>query len=580
MPKKILLSIFSLILAIGPLALWAEQDDTIAYLQNTTQNAWITQGLAAAGASNIDISYLDLHTSDLMTAAKNILALASVQSDNTESLNDLVAVVQNNFDGTQIGSPDLLNDDFWGLIALESAGVTSQTAAVKNFILAHQNSDYGWSWGVEGQSDTNDTAAAVMALLETDLTASSEPIAGALSYLASAQNADGGFGYDVNSESDGASTAWVMAALNKANQNNDSAVAFLQSLHQPDGSYLWLPGDQQGSVLVTAYALLALSDSAYPVHHIVLDSEDDQEETGISLRIEGPDNTICLAKNLEAETVLDLVAAGASVCDYTYETRETEWGVYVYSIGGVIPQGMDGWQYFVNWAPGTIGAGDYQLSSGDSVLWGYGGWPLYAGKITINNAQTQVTATYFNGNAWLSWAGAQIKVNDQVYTADNQGQANIVLDSDGIYTIYAEYSDQVIRSNKEYVTVGNGISQSVDLSVNIIVEGPGDPGDDDTIAFVVNQSSINFGDMNPGQSAETILTLSNTGALPLYVEANILGDNTFVDYTSLNQNNWQDYQDDLAVASSTPVNVNLSVPGNFSNYGLKSGQLIFWATSR
>lgn len=577
--KKILLSILSLVLISSPLAILADHDDTIAYLQNQTQNAWITQGLAAAGADNINISYLDLDTTDLMTAAKNILVLASVQSDNDENLNDLVAVVQNNFDGTQIGSPELLNDDFWGLLALESVGVDDQTVAIKNFILSHQNSDHGWSWGVGGQSDTNDTAASIIALLETDLTASSEPIVQALDYLHSAQNADGGFGYDLDSESDGASTAWVIAALNKVNQNTDSAVAFLQSLHQPDGSYLWLPGDQQGSVLVTAYALLALSDSTYPVHHIILNNQEDQEDnSGINLRIEGPESTICLAKNLQADTVLDLVTTGASVCGYTYETRETEWGVYVYSIGGIVPQGISGWQYFVNWTPGNIGAGDYHLAEGDSVLWGYGGWPLYAGKIAINNLT--VTATYFDGNNWLPWSGAHIKVNDQVYTADNQGQANIVLDHDGVYTIYAEYSDQVIRSNKEYVTVGSGISQSVDLSANIIAEDSGDPGDDDTIAFVVNQSNVNFGDMNPGESAETILTLSNTGALPLYVEANILGDNTFVDYTSLNQNNWQDYQDDLAVASSTPVNVNLSVPGNFSNYGQKSGQLIFWATSR
>jgi len=57
----------------------------------------------------------------------------------------------------------------------------------------HQNSDGGWSFAVGGDSDADDTAATISALLAAGEAADSTAIAGAISYLKSQQQSNGGF---------------------------------------------------------------------------------------------------------------------------------------------------------------------------------------------------------------------------------------------------------------------------------------------------------------------------------------------------------------------------------------------------
>ena len=102
-------------------------------------------------------------------------------------------------------------------------------------------------------------------------------------------------------------------------------------------------------------------------------------------------------------------------------------------------------------------------------------------------------------------------------------------------------------------------------------------GGDDLVSFSVSQSSIDFGTLRAGQSAETIINLENTGNVDIYIEASILGDNIFIDYTKLGQALWTDFNLNLATAQNRPVNVALSVPTDFTTGGQKNGQLIFWA---
>ncbi len=339
-----------------------------------------------------------------------------------------------------------------------------------------------------------------------------------------------------------------------------------------------MPGDAAGSVLVTSYALVALSASTYPVNYI--DIQDDPVQTGIDLRIEGPEDTICLATGLQAVNVLALLEVGSQVCDFEYVAEESEYGIYVSSIDGIDAEGMSGWQYWVNWQPGMVGAADYLLAEGDSVLWGYGGWPTYAGQLISNKTLVDtdesflLTATYFDGANWQAWPNAEIHVADNIYYTDVNGQLDISLSSDGVYAIYAEQGAEHVRSNKIYVTVGNGISQIVDLEVDIVNDNP---GSDDTVAFVVDQSSVNFGNLGFGESAATILNLTNTGLVPIYIEANINGHQIFTDNTLLDQNVWENYNLNLEVASSSDVNISLLIPDNWNETGQKNGQLIFWA---
>ncbi|MDP2812268.1 MAG: prenyltransferase/squalene oxidase repeat-containing protein [bacterium] len=583
--KTILFFLLAVLLVISPNAILADTGKSVSYLQSQSQNAWITQALSASGVSNPDISYLDYSSTDLMTVIKNILVLSATDSQNYEKIENFISVIEQNFTDGQLGSVDLLNDDFWGLMALASVGETEHIDSIKNYILSHQNSDGGWSWSTTFSSDSNDTAAAIMALLDAGFNQSSPEIVKALDYLKSVQNEDGGLAYDVDSQSDGASSAWVISALNKAGLSastwiigDKNPISFLQSLEQSDGSYLWMPSDSQGSAMITAYSLVALSGKSYPVNYIDLPVEE-PIVSGHKLRIEGPDNTICLASNIEANNILDLLIAGASVCNYTYTLENSAYGTYVSSIDGIEAQGMNGWQYFVDWHSGMVAAADYQLVANEEVLWAYGGWPLYPGKISVTSQRIEagesitISSQYFDGNSWQIWPNAPLKLSESDYQTDSAGQLNLPLTSDGVYPLYANFDSEHIRSEKFFISVGSGISQTVDLLVNIESNG----GGGDLVSFSVSQSSIDFGTLRAGQSAETIINLENTGNVDIYIEASILGDNVFTDYTKLSQVLWTDFNLDLATAQNKPVNVALSVPTDFATSGQKNGQLIFWA---
>jgi hypothetical protein len=590
--KKIILIIFALVIFVSPSLILADNNNSISYLESQNQNTWISQALAAAGVSDIDISYIDYDTVELMTAAKNILVLAATNSQDTDNLNKLVAVVEASKNNGQYGSMDLVNDDFWALLALASINKLEDTDSAKDFILNNQNTNGGWSWSAGGVSDSNDTAAAMMALLDLGLNVSSSEIVSALSYLQSTQNDDGGFGYDPESESDGASSSWIIAALNKANidaslweNNNNNPVSFLESLRQDDGSFLWMSNDEEGSSMVTTYALVALTGNSYPIDYIEI-AEEEVVVLGHSLRIEGPNNTICLANNLEATTILELLEAGSSVCDFEYVSQDSAYGVYISSIGGVAGEGMEGWQYFVDSESGMLAVTDYILSDNQEVLWAYGGFPFYASKLEVNDTHFDnggnliVNFSYYNGDTWLPLVNADIILGTDTHQTDASGQFSMTMTSDGVFAIYSKQAEQYIRSNKEYIIVGNGISQTIDLSVNIESSDDGSGGDNDVIAFSVDRSSINFGTLNPGQATDTIISLSNTGNTDIYIEASVLGDSVFTDFTSLDQDTWENYNLNLPSSGNQNINVGLTIPSSFNTLGQKQGQLIFWGINQ
>lgn len=586
--KSILALLVAILLVVSPNVILADTSTSISYLQSQSQNHWTSQALAASGASDLNISYIDYTSTDLMTVIKNVLVLSAVNSQDYDHLEESVSVINQNFNNGQLGSTDLLNDDFWGLMALASVGETERVESIKNYILSEQNTDGGWSWSNTFASDSNDTAAAIMALLDAGLNQSSPEIANALNYLHSIQNEDGGFAYDSGSQSDGASTAWVITALNKLGINastwtvaDNNPISFLHSLEQSDGSYLWLPSDSQGSTIVTAYSLVALSAKYYPVRYIDLPS-DEPVISGHKLRIEGPDDTICLASGIEANNVLALLVAGASVCGYDYTLTDSAYGTYVSAIAGISGAGLNGWQYFVDSHSGMVAAADYNLTGTEELLWAYGGFPLYPGKILVDKQRVElgeevvVNSKYFDGSSWQVWPNAPIKVMGIDYQTDSSGQLNLSLTSDGVYPVYGNFDSERIRTEKVFVSVGSGVSQTVDLSVNI-ENNSGGGNENNTVSFSVSQSSINFGNLKPGQSAETIISLQNSGDLDIYVEASVLGDNIFIDNTKLSQSLWPDFHLNLATADSEAVNVGLAIPSNFSSRGQKNGQLIFWA---
>ncbi|MBU1131074.1 DUF4430 domain-containing protein [Patescibacteria group bacterium] len=591
MKKKLLviLSILAVILACRFVQAEVGQQ-TINYLLNGPQDAWVTQGLAAAGQTNLNLSYLDNFSgSSANDYAKTILALAAA-GENPYSYNgtNFVTALEAYHQNSQIGDPTLLSDDFWAVLALRSAGKDIADVLIqdsKNFILTNQNADGGWSYAPGGGSDTNDTAAAIMALLDAGSASTDPEILSAITYLQNSQNSDGGFAFVAGSESDSGSDSWVIAALYKLGvdpaswtQGENNPVSHLESLMLADGSFTWVASNPVSNVLMTAYAVVALSESYYPVSYF-----DPPEPDPVlhHLRIEGASQTYC-DELVEAVTALDIIENGASICGYTYQIEQTSFGPYLAAINGEAASGMSGWLYRVNWDSPFIGANEYILEEGDEVLWYFGEFTDLPLKLELSDDQIElageVTATveYYNNGSWLAANGATVFAGNNQYTANDAGQATLTFSFIGSYQIYAE-KESYIRSNHEDLIVGSGISQSVGLLVNINNPG-GPPGD--TISFSIDTSSLDFGALEPGQFATSSLMVTNTGDLPIYLEAVVSGDAVFEDNLYLNQVLWEMFSSNVETSQSQNVPVQLNVPAGFAGSGQKNGSLIFWATGQ
>lgn len=584
--KLIIFFIIALILPFGVIK--AEVNPlTVSYLLNGPQDAWVTQGLAGAGQTNLNLSYLSsFQGNSANDYSKTILALVAANEDPYNyNGTDFVAALEGFQQNSQIGDPAMLSDDFWAVLAFRSAGKTMSDPLVlscKDFILTHQNDDGGWSYAVSGTSDTNDTAAAIMALLDAGLNVGDAVIQSAVSYLHSQQNLDGGFSFTLGGESDSGSDAWVIASLNKLGENpanwavgENNLLSHLQSLMLADGSFTWVASNPASNTLMTAYAAMALSGSYYPVEYFTPSGSNLLLH---HLRIEGQNSTYC-DEEIEATTALNIIENGASVCGYTYVIEQTAFGPYLTTINGEAASGLAGWLYRVNWLSPPVGAADYQLASGDEVLWHFGEWGIQPLRISFSASQVapdepvMVTAEYFNEASWQALSSATVYGNSQTYQTNNVGQVSLTFSQVGSYEIYAEKSGY-IRSPRLDLLVGSGLSQVVNLTVN--VNNPGGSGNN--LSFLVNVANLNFGALTPGSSTTTAITITNSGNVPLYLEATVSGDNLFRENLALNQEVWEDYSDNVNASEVKAVEVNLTVPPNFTGNGQRLGTLIFWAS--
>jgi len=285
----------------------SEIQDALDYLSGQQDNdggiggfavsAWAVMGISAAGEDPDDndwegssgdtiIDYLeseaDTGSFDATDWARMILAIVAAGEDPTDfggedyvdGLEDLYEEEnETGNDYTQIGDDDVLNDDFWGVLALVAADESVNNDIVE-FIEEFQNSDGGWSWEITGDSDVDNTAAAIMALIAAGESSGSSVIQDALDFLKVSQNDDGGFPEDPNDDSNAASTSWAIMALEAAGEDPDSddwepdtdtPVEFLLSLQDSDGYFEWTDGDDANSEWMTAYAIPALLGTPYPI---------------------------------------------------------------------------------------------------------------------------------------------------------------------------------------------------------------------------------------------------------------------------------------------------------------------------
>lgn len=588
--KQWLIKAVLMLTLLQPVVVSADLPSAITYLKAHPQDAWTTQALIAAGETSINTDHLQsVSGSQAVDYAKAILGLtAAGKNPSTFGSVDYVAKLKTYFNNNQIGDESLLNDDAWSILALSSADEedTDEVTSAKNFLLSHQNVDGGWSYAVNGDSDTNDTAAVLMALVEAGISTDNDAIKKAVIYLHNAQNDDGGFGWMTGSTSDSGSDAWAISAIYKIGQqptdwekNGNNPLTHLQSLQDNDGGFWWVKVGTSdfNNKAMTAYAVIALAGKSYPLGYYQKNTE--LPDGTYHLRIEGKNGTICDA-NVAGDTALTIVQNAASICNYSYNIENTSYGLYLQKINNEVGVGMSGWLYLVNSLSPSAAAADYILKKGDEVLWYYGEWGWWPTKLKAakNNVATgeavNTTVEYFDGQSWQPLAEAVIKGANQDYFTNSAGQVSLSL-SDGFYNLKAEKSGY-IRSNKLVVSVGSGIQQNVNMTVEVnngtLIEG-------ESIIFSVSPDKVDFGKMKPGEEKDSNITLANQGTVSLQVSAVVSGDNLFTDNLKLDDKIWAEFNELLSVNDNHPVKSSLKIPSSYLSSGVKSSELIFWAKS-
>lgn len=152
-----------------------------------------------------------------------------------------------------------LNATMWGIVSLRAAGEAAPSGSVR-YLLRQQHRSGGWSWAVGVAPDSNDTAAAVLALRAAGLRAKHPAIVRALRYLRGLQNRDGGFELVRGRGSDVQSAAWaVQAFLAAGARPGAAAYRYLSRMQRADGSLRYSARYAVTPVWVTAQALPALA---------------------------------------------------------------------------------------------------------------------------------------------------------------------------------------------------------------------------------------------------------------------------------------------------------------------------------
>jgi prenyltransferase/squalene oxidase-like repeat protein len=218
--------------------------------------SWAVLGLRAAGATApASLDYLRSQEAALSVPTDVALVALAEQALGYRS-EALLARLTPQASG-RIGPT--LNSTYWGVLALGRA-----SPATRRYLLAHQGKSGGFAWGVGGQPDSNDTAAALQALRVARVRGA--PVARAVRFLRTFQNRDGGFELTHGRGSDAQSTAWATQGFVAAGVKPPrSAFAYLARLRRPDGSYRYSAKYVTTPVWVTSQVLAALAKKPFPL---------------------------------------------------------------------------------------------------------------------------------------------------------------------------------------------------------------------------------------------------------------------------------------------------------------------------
>jgi hypothetical protein len=197
--------------------------------------------------------------------ARGVLAAVALNRDPRQfGGRNLVRALRRKIDGTSGRIGRYSNSTYWGVIALRAARAQIPQASVA-YIRHRQwaNGGYGWAPGVG--PDSNDTAAAIMALRVAGVPCSWKAVNHGYDFLHSLQRSDNGYALYPSSGSDSQSTSWAIQARIKCGLPNTGALAYLAARQLPSGAFNYQAGRTITPAWVTSQVLPATNGRSYPI---------------------------------------------------------------------------------------------------------------------------------------------------------------------------------------------------------------------------------------------------------------------------------------------------------------------------
>jgi Prenyltransferase and squalene oxidase repeat len=218
--------------------------------------------LRAAGAQPAAATrgYLLAHETGLTSTELELVVMAEAVTGGTSgtALGSLRGLVHPN---GVIG--DALDSTYWGVLALRQAN-QAVPGAVVSTMLRGQTSSGGFQWIRGVRADTDDTSAAVQALVAAGTRG--KPVTRAVAFIRARETADGGFALQAGGRSNAQSTAWAIQALLAAGTKPPAAAfRYLKKQQRSDGSIRYSTQYGTTPLWVSAQALPALVRRSFPL---------------------------------------------------------------------------------------------------------------------------------------------------------------------------------------------------------------------------------------------------------------------------------------------------------------------------
>jgi prenyltransferase beta subunit len=149
------------------------------------------------------------------------------------------------------------------VLALRQASQPIPGGVVSTMLRAQARSGgFAWTRGV--RPDTDDTSAAVQALVAAGVRG--KPISHAVGFIRARENTDGGFAQQAGGRSNAQSTAWAIQALVAAGAKPPAAAfRYLRKLRRGDGSIRYSTQYATTPLWVSAQTLPALMRRSFPL---------------------------------------------------------------------------------------------------------------------------------------------------------------------------------------------------------------------------------------------------------------------------------------------------------------------------